>query len=37
MYNAYFFGNVDVTEIVLTTFVLFFFGLVFYSAPGRST
>ncbi len=30
MYNAFFFGNVDVTEIILSTFVLFFFGLILY-------
>ena len=30
MYNAYFFGQFDVTELVLVVFVLFFFGLILY-------
>lgn len=30
MYNAYFFGDVDVTEVILITFVLFFVGLIIY-------
>ena len=30
MHNAFFSGNIDVTEIVLTSFVLFFVGLILY-------
>ena len=30
MYNPEFFGNFDVTSLILTTFVLFFFGLIVY-------
>jgi photosynthetic reaction center H subunit len=30
MYNAFFSGDIDVTEIVLTVFVLFFAGLIVY-------
>jgi photosynthetic reaction center H subunit len=30
MYNAYFFGQFDVTSLILSTFVLFFVGLVIY-------
>jgi photosynthetic reaction center H subunit len=30
MYNAFFSGNIDVTEVILSTFVLFFFGLILY-------
>jgi photosynthetic reaction center H subunit len=30
MYNVSFFGNIDVADLVLATFVLFFFGLTIY-------
>ena len=30
MYNAYFFGQFDVTELILDIFVLFFIGLILY-------
>jgi photosynthetic reaction center H subunit len=30
MYNAYFFGQFDVTSLILSAFVLFFFGLILY-------
>jgi photosynthetic reaction center H subunit len=30
MYNAFFSGNIDVTVIILTTFILFFLGLVLF-------
>ena len=30
MHDAYFYGNTDIAEIILSIFVLFFFGLVVY-------
>jgi photosynthetic reaction center H subunit len=30
MHNAFFYGNVDITEIILSVFVLFFLGLIIY-------
>jgi photosynthetic reaction center H subunit len=30
MYNAFFSGNIDVTEVILTSFFLFFIGLILY-------
>jgi photosynthetic reaction center H subunit len=30
MYNAFFSGNIDVTEVILVSFVLFFIGLIVY-------
>jgi len=30
LHNAFFAGNIDITEVILSVFVLFFFGLVLY-------